>query len=423
MVSSIGEAAMSGVSLVDNIMVLLISAFSALAAGGAVVASQYLGQKDAKSACKAANQLFALVAALSLVIMAIVYLAQNFILDEVFGDIPPEVRRHASTYLSIVTASIPAIAIYNAGAAIFRTMGKTRVSMNVALLMNGINISLSAVMLYGLHCGTEGVAIPTLVARVVAAGIITILARNPKGQVHIWDKSGGAARFDPRMAANILGLGLPYGLENSLFQLGRIIVLRLVASFGTSAIAANSVGGTLAVFEVLPGVAINLGMTAIIARCVGAGDFAQVRYYNKNIIRTVYLANLATNLFVLATLPLILRAYNLSAATAASTRSIVFLHAALSTLIWPIAYTLPVTLRSSGDAKFPMATSILTMFVFRIGMAYLLGDCFGMGLVGTWLAMFVDWFARAAAFSLRYSSGKWMSFRLHMIGEGGTGAK
>lgn len=212
--------------------------------------------------------------------MVIVYLIKPFILYTLFGQISDEVRGHANTYLVIVAASIPFLALYNAGAAIFRTMGNSKVSMKVALLMNGINVVGNALLLYGFHRGTEGVAIPALVSRITAAVVITALAMNKKHPLHISKRL--KHRFQWLMIKKILRIGVPYGLENSLFYVSRIIVLSLVSTFGTAAIAANAVSGTIAVIEVLPGIAINLGLTAVIARCVGYGDYEQAKNSHKN---------------------------------------------------------------------------------------------------------------------------------------------
>ena len=279
MVASVGEAAVSGVSLVDNIMVLLINVFAALATGGAVVAGQYLGQKQRKKASQAATQLIWFITICAVVITILIYLCKSWILHGVFGKIEEDVMRHADIYLMIVAASIPFIALYNGRAAIFRTMGNSEVSMRVSMIMNVINVTGNAVLIYGFHRGTEGVAIPTLISRMTAAILIVMLLMRPD-QVVSMERSL-SYRFDWKMIKSILKIGIPNGLENSMFQLGKIIVLSLVSTFGTFAIAANAVSNTIASFQVLPGMAIALGVTTVIARCVGAGDYEQVKYYTK----------------------------------------------------------------------------------------------------------------------------------------------
>ena len=301
MVASVGEAAVSGVSLVDNIMVLLINVFAALATGGAVVAGQYLGQKQRKKASQAATQLIWFITICAVVITILIYLCKSWILHGVFGKIEEDVMRHADIYLMIVAASIPFIALYNGGAAIFRTMGNSEVSMRVSMIMNVINVTGNAVLIYGFHRGTEGVAIPTLISRMTAAILIVMLLMRPD-QVVSMERSL-SYRFDWKMIKSILKIGIPNGLENSMFQLGKIIVLSLVSTFGTFAIAANAVSNTIASFQVLPGMAIALGVTTVIARCVGAGDYEQVKYYTKKLMGITYLSMLVTNGIVVLVLP------------------------------------------------------------------------------------------------------------------------
>lgn len=406
MIATVGEAAVSGVSLVDNIMVLFINAFSALAAGGAVICGQYLGQRDERLACRASTQIVWFVTLVSLVLMVIIYCGKWFILHVVFGSIDADVMGHANIYLLIVAASIPFLALYNAGAAIFRAMGDSKAPMKVSILMNLINVSGNALLIYGLHCGTEGVAIPTLISRMTAAVVIIAMLVNQKLRLHI-DRDFHF-RPDGRMIRRILSIGVPNGLENSMFQLGKILVLSLVSSFGTYAIAANAVCNVIAMFESLPGVAVNLAITTVIARCVGADMYDQAKYYTKKLILITYVGMWIMNLIIVLLLPIILRVYNLSDVTSEITRQIMYLHTISSMLVWPIAFSLPSTLRAAGDAQVTMYISMISMWVFRIVFSYILGKYLGMGVFGVWMAMIIDWCFRAVCMTIRYRGGRWM---------------
>lgn len=405
MVANVGEAAVSGVSLVDNIMILIINIFAALATGGAVVAGQYLGRKDEKSACKAATQLVWFVSLSAVVIMILVYFGKNIILNQVFGHITAEVKGHADIYLLIVTASIPFIALYNGGAAIFRAMGNSQVSMRVSLLMNAINVTGNAILVFGLRIGTAGVAIPTLISRMVAAIVITVLLCNQTRILHI--ERTLKFRFDGRMIRKILAIGVPNGLENSMFQLGKILVLSLVSTFGTYAIAANAVSNAIALFQILPGMAISLAITTVISQCVGANDYEQVHYYLKKLLVIIYVAMAGTVALIFLALPLILKAYNLSEQTAAAATNIIHFHGISAMIIWPLSFALPAAYRAAGDAKACMYTSIVSMWIFRIGFSYLVGKYMGLGVFGVWVAMVIDWVVRAICFVIRYFNGKW----------------
>ena len=405
MVARVGEAAVSGVSLVDTVMLLIINIFTALATGGAVIAGQYLGRKDPKTGCEATAQLFNFTFLFSIFIMILGYLVQNVILYHVFGKIEPEVMKDSRTYLLIVLSSIPMIAMYNAGAAIFRAMGNSNVAMKTSLLMNSINVFGNALLIFGFHRGVEGVAIPTVVSRGVACVVILILLNNQEHELHILHPYPFKIKWN--VLKKILYIGIPNGLENSMFQLGKIAVLSLVSGLGTASLAANAVGNNIANFAILPGMSFGFALLTVCAQCVGAGDFEQVKYYTKHMMRVEYLCLIASNLIVILALPFILSVYNLSDEAAQYANDIILYHAACVVTIWPLSFTLPNTLRAAADVKVTMVLSIISMWVFRFGFSYLLTMVFHMGIFGVWVAMTIDWLVRGIFFVCRYKSGRW----------------
>lgn len=405
MVARVGEAAVSGVSLVDTVMLLIINIFTALATGGAVIAGQYLGRKDPKTGCEAIAQLFNFTFLFSIFIMILGYLGQNVILYHVFGKIEPEVMKDSRTYLLIVLSSIPMIAMYNAGAAIFRAMGNSNIAMKTSLLMNSINVFGNALLIFGFHRGVEGVAIPTVVSRGVACVVILILLNNQKHELHILHPYPFKIKWN--VLKKILYIGIPNGLENSMFQLGKIAVLSLVSGLGTASLAANAVGNNIANFAILPGMSFGFALITVCAQCVGAGDFEQVKYYTKHMMRVEYLCLIASNLIVILALPFILSVYNLSDEAARYANDIILYHAACVVTIWPLSFTLPNTLRAAADVKVTMVLSIISMWVFRFGFSYLLTMVFHMGIFGVWVAMTIDWLVRGIFFVCRYKSGRW----------------
>lgn len=405
MVARVGEAAVSGVSLVDTVMLLIINIFTALATGGAVIAGQYLGRKDPKTGCEATAQLFNFTFLFSIFIMILGYLGQNVILYHVFGKIEPEVMKDSRTYLLIVLSSIPMIAMYNAGAAIFRAMGNSNIAMKTSLLMNSINVFGNALLIFGFHRGVEGVAIPTVVSRGVACVVILILLNNQEHELHILHPYPFKIKWN--VLKKILYIGIPNGLENSMFQLGKIAVLSLVSGLGTASLAANAVGNNIANFAILPGMSFGFALLTVCAQCVGAGDFEQVKYYTKHMMRVEYLCLIASNLIVILALPFILSVYNLSDEAAQYANDIILYHAACVVTIWPLSFTLPNTLRAAADVKVTMVLSIISMWVFRFGFSYLLAIEFHMGIFGVWVAMTIDWLVRGIFFVCRYRSGRW----------------
>lgn len=408
MVAKVGEAAVSGVSLVDFVMALLISIFTALATGGGAITGQYLGSKKDNEANQSALQMMKVTFYLSIVITLIIFVFKNSILHLLFGSISSDVYHHAMTYLNVVVLSIPFLAIYNGGAAIFRTMNNSKLPMQIMLAMNIVNVIGNALCVFILKMGVEGIAIPTLVSRVGAA--LLILYFSKKTTIHLSQLMN--IKINRNMIEKILNIGIPFGIENSMFYLGRLIVLSIVSLFGTASIAANSVGGTLVMFQVLPGTAINLGLTSIISHCIGANDYDQAKYYTKKINRWMHISFIISTVIILLLMPLIMSFYNLSSRATSYVWQIIILHGIMMTLIWPYGYMLPVIFRSSGDAKFPMIVSIISMVICRILFSYILAVIFNMGMMGTWYAMFLDWIVKAIIYTYHYIKGKWMNYQV-----------
>lgn len=405
MVASVGEEAVSAVSLIDSVMILLINAFTALATGGAIVAGQAIGRGEPEDGCWVVDQLALFISVFSVLIMALLYLGKPFVLHVVFGNIDQAVMENCNIYLLIVAASIPFIALYNAGAAIYRAMGDSKTPMLMSLLMNGLNLAGNALLIYGMGMGIEGAAIPTLVSRVSAGIVMLRLLLNKKKTLHMTRLWG--IRFDGRILKKVLSIGIPYGLENSMFQLGKILVLSLVATFGTVSIAANAVSNSVCTFAVLTGLATGYALSSVTAQCVGAGDMEQVRYYTKKIMAVAYVSMFLMNVSIVLLLPAIMRVYNLSPETARLASGIIIYHAVCAVLIWPASFTLSNTLRAANDAGYCMIVSVLSMWIFRIGFSYILADYFQMGVFGIWIAMTIDWSVRAVFFVVRYIRGKW----------------
>ena len=410
MVASLGEAAISGVSLVDFLMQLLIFSFSALATGGAVVAGQYLGDRQLDKAKNSATQLVWFSTILSIILMIVVVLLRQILIGVLFGQIEADVWHNADMYLYIVALSIPFIAIYNAGAAIFRTTNDATLPMKIMLVCDVLNILGNAYCIYFLGWDVRGVAIPTVISRVVAAIAVMYFAVDEDYKLHI--KRTFRHRFDTKILKKVLQVGIPYGIENGLFQLGRVLVLSLVSTFGTMAIAANSVGYAIGIFSVLPGFAINLGLTAVISNCVGANDYDQARYYNKKCLILVFISHIIINLIIFAILPMVLGIYNLSAETARMTTEMVIWHGIFAIVVWPLSFTIPATFRGAGDSKSVMYISLAVMFTCRIALSYVIADWMGVGVFGTWIAMFIDWYVRAGIYIYRYFSNKWTEYRV-----------
>ena len=408
MVATVGDAAISAVSLVDSVSNLMIYIFSAMAAGGAAVAGQYIGRRERENANSAGQHLVALLAVTSVFFIALLYLFKTTVLTTVFGQIDADVMEATDKYYTIVMASIPGIALYNGGAAIFRTMGKSDVSLKVSLLMNGINVFGNALLIFGFHMDVAGVAIPTLVSRTVAAAVILTLLFNDKLPLHLSDVR--SFRFNPRLLKNIFYISVPSGIENGMFHLGRLILFSLISTFGTASIVANAIGNTLGNFHCFAGQAMNLGVTTVISQCVGAGDYDGARYYMRKLTKAGYALMAGVNLLIIALLPTIMRIYSVSPEGERLAVIVALIHGVASIFLWLPSFLMPTFLRAAGDARFTMFASMTTMWLCRVLFAYIFGKTLGFGVVGVWCAhAILDWTVRSIVFFLRYRSGKWMT--------------
>lgn len=404
MISSAGEAAVSGVSLVDMFNNLIISVLAALATGGAVVTSQCIGAGRREEACRSARQLVFTEAAITIGISVLVLLFHRQILGLFFGQIEADVMQNAIIYLIISVFSFPLLAVYDSCAALYRSMGNAQITLKISLLMNVINVVGNAIGVYVLKLGVAGVAIPSLVSRGVAGVVLFTLLHNPDNLVFL---TRGKFKVDATIVKRILFIGIPSGIENGIFQLGRVLVVSIIAAFGTSQIAANGVANSLDSMGCIVGQAMSLAMITVIGRCVGAGEEGQVRYYTKKLLGETYFYTAVINSIILPLLPWILQIYGLGEETTRLSYILVMIHDGMAIFLWPASFVLPNMLRACNDVKYTMVVSIFSMITFRIGFSYVFGVHMGWMAVGVWAAMVIDWVFRVLCFVGRYLAGTW----------------
>ena len=404
MISSAGEAAVSGVSLVDMFNNLIISVLAALATGGAVVTSQCIGAGRREEACRSARQLVFTEAAITIGISVLVLLFHRQILGLFFGQIEADVMQNAIIYLIISVFSFPLLAVYDSCAALYRSMGNAQITLKISLLMNVINVVGNAIGVYVLKLGVAGVAIPSLVSRGVAGVVLFTFLHNPDNLVFL---TRGKFKVDATIVKRILFIGIPSGIENGIFQLGRVLVVSIIAAFGTSQIAANGVANSLDSMGCIVGQAMSLAMITVIGRCVGAGEEGQVRYYTKKLLGETYFYTAVINSIILLLLPWILQIYGLGEETTRLSYILVMIHDGMAIFLWPASFVLPNMLRACNDVKYTMVVSIFSMITFRIGFSYLFGVHRGWMAVGVWAAMVIDWVFRVLCFVGRYLAGTW----------------
>ena len=407
MVSSVGEAAVSGVSLVDSFNTLMIQVMSALATGGAVVTSQYIGHREPKNAKAAAAQILFVLASFSLVVAAVVVVGRHAILRGIFGSIDADVMRYAETYFLLSALSYPFIGLYNAGAALFRAQGNSKISMLSSLVMNVINIGGNAVLIYGFGMGVLGAALASLVSRAVSCLVVLWLLQRPACPLRV--DGLRALAPDGGLIRRILRVGIPAGIENGMFQIGKLSVSSLTSTLGTAAIAANAVANTASTFLNIPANAVGMAALTVVGQCLGAGEKEQAVYYSRRLLLTAYCGAWVMNLsaFLFAN-RFVISLFNLSPEAQTMALQVMVWFNFVSLFFWPSSFTLPNILRAAGDARFTMAVSILSMWVFRVGFCYVMVLGFHGRLLSIWMGMFLDWVFRSLCFFVRFARGRWM---------------
>ena len=410
MISGVGEAAVSGVSLVDSINNLMIQVLAALSSGGAVVVAQYLGRQNADDAREAANQLLVVVTLSSVTLTVLAMLTNGGLLRLLFGNIEPDVMHSARLYFYLSAASYPVLAVYNSIAGIFRAMGNSKVAMMTALFMNVVHIGCNSIMIYVFHWGVAGAGIASLLSRTLSAYVMYRLIDSR--HYPVWIELSKKWRYMPDMVRRILNIGIPSGLENGMFHIGRLMTLGIVAGFGTAAIAGNAIASSISNMVMVPGSAIGLAMITVVGQCMGAGEDGQA---GKNVVRMMlmtYAAKVVLSAGLLLFAGRLVGLFGLEPAAAELARDLLYSLAIAQVLFWPTSFPLGHALRATGDVRFTMIVSVVSMWAFRVVLSYVLAVQVGLGAIGVWYAMYIDWIARTAAFLIRWRSGRWRSIRV-----------
>lgn len=409
-VSYAGEAAVSGVSLVNSFNTIFIYLFTALASGGAVVISQYIGNQDKKNSILSSSQLVMFSCIFSIVVSVVVLLFQKPILSGLFGRVDGDVMEACMTYLRISAYSYPFIAIYNAGASLYRSIAKTKTTMNISLVSNLINIIGNYIGVFVLHAGVAGVAVPSLIARAFSAIVITCLCFDT--QLAAYYTKEGILTWDSAMLKRVLNIAVPNGIENGIFQFVKVALSSVVALFGTYQIAANGIAQSIWSLAVLMGVALGPVYITVIGQCMGKQDTAQAKYYFKKLNRLALVLSLVWNVLIFLITPGWMKFYQVSQETIQMVIYLVAIHNFFNAFVYPFSGPLSNGLRAAGDVKFTMIVSVASTVLARFVFSLLFAIYFNLGVIGIALAMCLDWSLRAVIFYLRYRSGKWMNFKV-----------
>ena len=410
MVSNVGSAAISAVSLVDSINVLVIQAFSALAAGGAIICAQYIGQRNKEKANESARQVLFIITAISAAVSLICLVFQKPLLRLIFGSVEAEVMRASETYFFYTALSFPFIAAYDSAASIFRAQDNTKGPMLISMISNVMNIAGNAVMIWGFHMGVAGAALSTLISRVFCAVVVLIQLRKDRQEIVVRDY----IRIRPNwsMIKRILGIGIPSGVENSMFQLGKLAIQSTVSTLGTAAIAAQAMTNILENLNGIAAIGVGVGLMTIVGQCLGAGRQDEAVYYIKKLCVIAEVIIIISCLGVFALTKPITILGGMEKESADMCFHMMMWITIVKPLVWIMAFIPGYGLRAAGDVKFSMITSCCTMWVCRFCLCVFLIRRLGFGPMGVWIGMFADWTVRSIIFTWRFHSRKWLQHKV-----------
>ena len=412
MVSNVGSAAISAVSLVDSINVLVIQAFSALAAGGAIVCAQYIGQRNKEKANESARQVLFIITAISVAVSLICLVFQKPLLRLIFGSVEPAVMSASETYFFYTALSFPFIAAYDSAASIFRAQDNTKGPMIISMISNVMNIAGNAVMIWVFHMGVAGAALSTLISRIFCAVVVIIQLRKEKEGQEIVVRDYFEIRPDWSMIRRILGLGIPSGIENSMFQLGKLAIQSTVSTLGTTAIAAQAMTNILENLNGIAAIGVGVGLMTIVGQCLGAGRKDEAVYYIKKLCVIAEVIIIISCLGVFALTKPITILGGMEKESADMCFHMVMWITIVKPLVWIMAFIPGYGLRAAGDVKFSMIVSCCTMWACRFCLCVFLIRVMGFGPMGVWIGMFADWTLRGIIFTWRFHSRKWLQHKV-----------
>lgn len=412
MVSNVGSAAISAVSLVDSINVLVIQAFSALAAGGAIVCAQYIGQRNKEKANESARQVLFIITAISVAVSLICLVFQKPLLRLIFGSVEAEVMRASEIYFFYTALSFPFIAAYDSAASIFRAQDNTRGPMTISMISNVMNIAGNAIMIWVFHMGVAGAALSTLISRIFCAVVVLIQLRKEREGQEIVVRDYFKIRPNWSMIKRILGIGIPSGVENSMFQLGKLAIQSTVSTLGTAAIAAQAMTNILENLNGIAAIGVGVGLMTIVGQCLGAGRKDEAVYYIKKLCVIAEIVVLTSCLIVFALTKPVMILGGMEKESADMCFHMVMWITIMKPLVWTMAFVPGYGLRAAGDVKFSMITSCCTMWACRFCLCVFLIRVMGFGPMGVWIGMFADWTVRSIIFTWRFHSRKWLQHKV-----------
>jgi putative MATE family efflux protein len=406
MVSGLGAFAVSAVGIVDSINFVAMNLFLSVATGATVVIAQHLGAGNQEKASNTAAQSIVSVFLLSALTGLGLFVFGQQIIGFMFGGAEPVVKSAAWTYLVCSAISYPLLGLFNVFTGVLRANNNFIASMTSIVISNLVNLGVGAICIFKLDLGVLGAGLGLISARLVGAVVLLFhLLGSPK--IHIRSAS---FKVSFNIMKPVLYIGVPAGLDSLVFNGGKLLVQAIVASLGTASLAANSIAGSLNSIINIPGGAVSIVAVSIIGYYAGAGDKQELK---KMINRLTLYAMILLGGVSLLFLPFsshILKLYQPADDVLTMALHITYLTLACIPIFWPAAFIIPACLRSTGDVVYVTVVSILSMWLVRVLLGYLLVKYTSLGIMGIWIAWCFDWVTRGVPFYARVLSRKYEKY-------------
>lgn len=282
--------------------------------------------------------------------------------------------------------------------------------MIISIISNFLNIGGNAILIFVFGMGVEGAAISTLVSRIFCAVVVIYKLRSKEEPIFI--KNYAAIRPDFSLIKKILFIGIPSGIENSMFQFGKLAIQSTVSTLGTVAIAAQAMTNILENLNGVAAIGVGIGLMTVVGQCLGAGRKDEVIYYIKKLSWLAEAAIVISCLTVLALTKPITLLGGMEAESADLCFKMVIFITITKPISWVLSFIPAYGMRAAGDVKFSMITSCCTMWLCRVSLCVYLCRVWGFGPIAVWIGMFADWTLRAIVFSIRFHGRKWLNHHI-----------
>jgi len=410
MISSSGTAAVAAVSMVDSLNVIMLNIFIGIATGGTVIVAQYYGAGKAESVTKAAGNAVAAVIFSAVIISIVLTGFHDSVLTLLFKSAEPDVFANAKIYLIGSALSYPFVSVIDAISGVLRGIGNSKSYFWLSLIKNGSNLLFNIIFLKIFNFGIIGLILSIILSRFLGmcCAFIYIRLLNRQIVLHFRD----LLKIDCKMLRRIMFIGIPSAGEQVFFNAGKLITQSFIVTMGTGALAINAICNSLMVLMETGGLGLSLAIVTVVGISLGHGDYKSAKKYVRVFLILGSISVALTCLIMLPLLSPLIGFFSPEPQLLPEIMRICYICSVTTPLFWCLSFVSPAALRAAGDGRFVLVSSLISMWTLRVVLGYVLGIVFKLGILGVWLAMFIEWVLRGLMYNIRLMGKKWLSHKL-----------